>query len=88
MLGLLSYHCGAKSPRTCWRFVATSVLCALVAMLCKEQGLSVIAVCVVYEIVVVQKVIAVFFVGGTQLIISLQITKIMLFTDEFSLFSF
>ncbi|CAL4135362.1 unnamed protein product, partial [Meganyctiphanes norvegica] len=49
------------SPRgvrvsTRWIWLLTSVILATTAMLCKEQGITVIALCLVYELFVVQKV--------------------------------
>lgn len=41
---------------TRWLWLLTSVLLATTAMLCKEQGITVIALCLVYELFAVQKV--------------------------------
>ena len=41
---------------TQWGWVAVCVIMASCAMLCKEQGITVMAVCALYELVVVQKV--------------------------------
>lgn len=40
-----------------WLMLACSVLLATVSMLCKEQGITVVAVCCVYELFFAQKVI-------------------------------
>ena len=47
---------GAITVATKWRLMVVAMACATVAMLCKEQGITVIAVCCVYEIFIVQKV--------------------------------
>lgn len=41
---------------TDWRYVVACTACVGVAMLCKEQGITVTGVCVVYELFVAQKV--------------------------------
>lgn len=41
--------------------MAVTLGCVAAAMLCKEQGITVIAVCAVYEIFVIRKVGALFF---------------------------
>lgn len=43
-------------PCSAWRPMMTSMICVFIAMLCKEQGITATAVCVLYEIFVVQKV--------------------------------
>ena len=48
-------RCGTGG-NTQWGWVAVCVAMACCAMLCKEQGITVMAVCVLYELVVVQKV--------------------------------
>ncbi|KAL7645009.1 UNVERIFIED_CONTAM: hypothetical protein RMT77_004833 [Armadillidium vulgare] len=65
LLSLLAY-CGAtrnqsRGPKgarvvTEWRLLFLAMILATTAMLCKEQGITVIAVCAVYEVFVVQKV--------------------------------
>ena len=65
-LGALWAYAGATSrlvrgPRgarvaTDWRLMLTAMLLATTAMLCKEQGITIIAICAVYELFVVQKV--------------------------------
>ncbi|VVC91724.1 unnamed protein product [Leptidea sinapis] len=56
-LGALLCYARAASRRRCtdWRYVAACTVCVGVAMLCKEQGITVTAVCVVYELFVAQK---------------------------------
>lgn len=39
-----------------WKYLAISMTSVATAMLCKEQGITVTAICAVYEIFVVQKV--------------------------------
>lgn len=41
---------------TGWKYLAISMISVSTAMLCKEQGITVTAICAVYEIFVVQKV--------------------------------
>lgn len=48
-----SKHCVAG-----WQHLILSMMCVAVAMLCKEQGITVTGVCGVYEIFVAQKVCA------------------------------
>ncbi|XP_057340182.1 protein O-mannosyl-transferase Tmtc3 [Microplitis mediator] len=56
----IMYTKACKSKRTtAWRPMMMSMLCVFIAMLCKEQGITATAVCVVYEIFVVQKVKAI-----------------------------
>ncbi|XP_028982369.1 protein O-mannosyl-transferase TMTC3 isoform X2 [Diachasma alloeum] len=51
------YTKACKSKRTtAWRSMMISMLFVFIAMLCKEQGITATAVCVLYEIFVVQKV--------------------------------
>jgi hypothetical protein len=57
---ILSYarssHRGqATDRRTRWKWLAASVIFTSLAMLSKEQGITVILVCVVYELLIVQK---------------------------------
>ncbi|XP_049865583.1 protein O-mannosyl-transferase Tmtc3-like [Pectinophora gossypiella] len=56
-LGALLCYARAASRRRCtdWRYVAACTACVGVAMLCKEQGITVTGVCVVYELFVAQK---------------------------------
>ncbi|XP_068627864.1 protein O-mannosyl-transferase Tmtc3 [Battus philenor] len=56
-LGALLCYARAASRRryTDWRYLAACTACVGVAMLCKEQGITVTAVCVVYELFVAQK---------------------------------
>ncbi|CAH0721513.1 unnamed protein product, partial [Brenthis ino] len=56
-LGALLCYARAASRRryTDWRYVAACTACVGIAMLCKEQGITVTAVCVVYELFVAQK---------------------------------
>ncbi|CAG4941419.1 unnamed protein product [Colias eurytheme] len=56
-LGALLCYARAASRRryTDWRYVAACTVCVGVAMLCKEQGITVTAACVVYELFVAQK---------------------------------
>lgn len=65
LLSLLAYCAatrhqtrGPKGTRisTEWRLLLLAMALATTAMLCKEQGITVIAVCAVYEVFVVQKV--------------------------------
>ncbi|XP_004928023.1 protein O-mannosyl-transferase Tmtc3 [Bombyx mori] len=53
---LLCYAKAANRRRnTDWRYVAACTACVGIAMLCKEQGITVTGVCVVYELLVAQK---------------------------------
>nr|XP_053643885.1 protein O-mannosyl-transferase Tmtc3-like [Cherax quadricarinatus] len=65
-LGALVAYSGAtarqvRGPRgarvaTDWRLLLLAMILATTAMLCKEQGITVIAICAVYELFIVQKV--------------------------------
>lgn len=65
-LGALVAYSGAttrqvRGPRgvrvaTDWRLLVLAMLLATTAMLCKEQGITIIAICAVYELFIVQKV--------------------------------
>ena len=54
---ILAYSKSTKSDRksTKWRWVTSTVILATLSMLSKEQGVTVVAVCAVYELVVIQK---------------------------------
>ncbi|XP_047545699.1 protein O-mannosyl-transferase Tmtc3 isoform X3 [Vanessa atalanta] len=56
-LGALLCYARAATRRryTDWRYVAACTACVGIAMLCKEQGITITAVCVVYELFVAQK---------------------------------
>ncbi|XP_013175362.1 PREDICTED: transmembrane and TPR repeat-containing protein CG4050-like [Papilio xuthus] len=56
-LGALLCYARAASRRryTDWRYLVACTGCVGIAMLCKEQGITVTAVCVVYELFVAQK---------------------------------
>ncbi|CAG9091583.1 unnamed protein product [Plutella xylostella] len=56
-LGALLCYARAASRRryTDWRYVGACAACVGVAMLCKEQGITVTGVCVVYELFVAHK---------------------------------
>ncbi|KAF2359105.1 hypothetical protein FHG87_010141 [Trinorchestia longiramus] len=55
--GVARSSSGSRSGgRTRWRWLGLSVALASCAMLCKEQGITVMAVCALYELVIVQKV--------------------------------
>ncbi|XP_021183889.2 protein O-mannosyl-transferase Tmtc3 [Helicoverpa armigera] len=56
-LGALLCYARASQRRryTDWRYVVACTACVGVAMLCKEQGITVTGVCVVYELFVAQK---------------------------------
>ncbi|XP_064073545.1 protein O-mannosyl-transferase Tmtc3 isoform X2 [Vanessa tameamea] len=56
-LGALLCYARAATKRryTDWRYVAACTACVGIAMLCKEQGITITAVCVVYELFVAQK---------------------------------
>ncbi|XP_046747903.1 protein O-mannosyl-transferase Tmtc3-like isoform X1 [Diprion similis] len=57
LAAFITYTKSCKSKRsTGWRSLILSMLFVLTAMLCKEQGITATAVCVLYEIFVVQKV--------------------------------
>lgn len=43
-----------------WKYLAISMISVATAMLCKEQGITVTAICAVYEIFVIQKVSLIF----------------------------
>lgn len=58
---ILWWHrgCGTKKIRWInigWKYLAISMISVSTAMLCKEQGITVTAICAVYEIFVVQRV--------------------------------
>ncbi|XP_041973307.1 protein O-mannosyl-transferase Tmtc3 [Aricia agestis] len=56
LAALLFYARAASRRRTTgWLYVVLCTVCVGVAMLCKEQGITVTGVCVVYEIFVAQK---------------------------------
>ena|SRR6218665_2970328 len=57
-----------------WWMLACSVLLVAVAMLCKEQGITVIGICCVYEIFIAQQV------GSTIVILQHHSPSIELFT--------
>lgn len=42
-----------------WKYLAISMISVATAMLCKEQGITITAVCTVYEIFIIQKVSAI-----------------------------
>ncbi len=56
---ILTYGKGAAHktfPRkTRWRYLLLTIILTTIAMLCKEQGITVIAVCAVYEVCVRHK---------------------------------
>ncbi|XP_049522366.1 protein O-mannosyl-transferase Tmtc3 isoform X3 [Dermacentor silvarum] len=57
LLAFLAYNRAIDgSKRTEWRPLAACVVLVVVATLCKEQGITVVAVCFIYEIFVVQEV--------------------------------
>lgn len=49
-----------------WQQLAVSMVLVATAMLCKEQGITVTGICVVYEIFVAQKVSLLFFLFGNK----------------------
>lgn len=49
-----------------WQQLAVSMVLVATAMLCKEQGITVTGICVVYEIFVAQKVSLLFFFGNKK----------------------
>ncbi|KAH7953156.1 hypothetical protein HPB49_005259 [Dermacentor silvarum] len=56
LLAFLAYNRAIDgSKRTEWRPLAACVVLVVVATLCKEQGITVVAVCFIYEIFVVQE---------------------------------
>ena len=56
-----------KSPRsTRWRHLAGTMMCTVMATLCKEQGITVVAVCAVYEMFVDQKLLPRDFLPSSQ----------------------
>ena len=44
--------------KTRWRYLALTVMLTAIAMLCKEQGITVLAVCAAFEIFVRHKITA------------------------------
>ncbi|XP_037088175.1 LOW QUALITY PROTEIN: protein O-mannosyl-transferase Tmtc3-like [Pollicipes pollicipes] len=53
----MAYARSTQSPHTTdWRRMAIALGCVTTSLLCKEQGITVIGVCAVYEIFVVRKV--------------------------------
>ena len=53
---LLTYsQCTGYRAKTDWSKLASTVVLVAVAMLCKEQGITVIGVCCVYEVFVAQR---------------------------------
>lgn len=57
---------------TGWKHLVPSMVLVATAMLCKEQGITVTGVCVIYEIFIAQKVI--YYAGNFP--ISLDLTKL------------
>lgn len=56
LLALLAYERGCRTTSaTQWGFVGVAVGCCLAAMLSKEQGVTALGVCVIYDIFVVGK---------------------------------
>jgi protein O-mannosyl-transferase len=50
--------------QTSWRMMTLAVLSVATAMLCKEQGITILGVCFAYELFVTQKVSAVWMKDG------------------------
>jgi protein O-mannosyl-transferase len=46
--------------QTSWRMMTLAVLSVATAMLCKEQGITILGVCFAYELLVTQKVSPIF----------------------------
>lgn len=57
-LSILLYNCViyAKNSIRAWIAMSGSVICITIAMLCKETGITAIAICAVYDIVIVNKI--------------------------------
>ena len=56
LAAFLFYSKATKRKRvTGWQYLTLSMICVAIAMLCKEQGITVLGVCGVYEIFVAQK---------------------------------
>ncbi|XP_050298329.1 protein O-mannosyl-transferase Tmtc3-like [Anthonomus grandis grandis] len=57
-LGAFLFYSKATKNRKCteWKYIIFSMVSIAVAMLCKEQGITIAGVCAAYEIFVVQKV--------------------------------
>ncbi|XP_043246017.1 protein O-mannosyl-transferase Tmtc3-like isoform X1 [Amphibalanus amphitrite] len=56
LAAFMAYARAASARQTTdWRWLGTTVLCITAAMLCKEQGITVVGVCGVYEVFVVRK---------------------------------
>lgn len=58
LMAILAYSKAAKGGfprRTNWLYLMTTLMAATAAMLCKEQGITVFAVCVVYEVCYMHK---------------------------------
>lgn len=67
LLAFIMYTKSAKQKRTTgWRPLLLSMLFVSIAMLCKEQGITVAGVCFIYEIFVVHKVSGFFFFKGSR----------------------
>ena len=45
--------------RTEWSGIVSTVLLVTCAMLCKEQGITVVAICLIYDLCIVNKVITI-----------------------------
>lgn len=50
------FYFASSSNTIEWKYLAISMISVATAMLCKEQGITMTAICAVYEIFVVQKV--------------------------------
>ncbi|XP_043224720.1 protein O-mannosyl-transferase Tmtc3-like [Amphibalanus amphitrite] len=56
IVAILSYVRATRAPQgTDWSWVGVTLLCVTAALLCKEQGITAIGVCAVYEVFVIRK---------------------------------
>ncbi|GAB1605655.1 protein O-mannosyl-transferase TMTC3-like [Argonauta hians] len=56
LTAVLAYSKASREPcRTNWWYLVLTLLSVVAAMLCKEQGITVVGVCCVYEVIIAQK---------------------------------
>ncbi|CAH1799956.1 unnamed protein product [Owenia fusiformis] len=57
LAAIMAYSAAASSSiHTDWKYVGVTLMLVAIATLCKEQGITVVAVCCVYDIFVLQKI--------------------------------
>jgi cell division protein FtsW (lipid II flippase) len=52
----LSYHRGCHHTTTRWSWIFLSMVFAALSMFTKEQGLTVIGVCLLYDVVIISRI--------------------------------